>query len=90
MSQVWAVPPSPWPWVWVQAPHHLGHMLYIQWAAPRPPQQARLFFAWPFCLAWVSAAGGTPYDPTDDLKNLLFSVSLGIATGKGVGEQPSL
>ena len=31
-----------------------------------------------------------PCDPTDDPKELLFRVSLGIANGKRVGEQPSL
>ena len=44
----------------------------MQLAAPRPPRQGRSLFAWPFSLAWVSAAGGTLYDPTDDPQNIAF------------------
>ena len=61
----------------------------IQLASPRPPRQGR-FFEKKNAKSRKFSRATVPVTLLTTLKNLLFRVSLKIANGNGVREQPSL
>ena len=68
---------------------HIYIYIYIQLASPRPPRQGR-FFEKKNAKSRKFSRATVPVTLLTTLKNLLFRVSLKIANGNGVREQPSL